>query len=355
MGDRPPLLGALTALMALASDQQWNFPFWHYQLFASALNALFLIPIIYICSKLLRSSKAGVLVGVFLFCNSFIFLNIYYTWPKLFGAYLVLIALAIILDEKQRERLLYCIIAGTLCGLASLAHGGAALSLPMLVIFYMLLILKKKKFNVISYGLVFTLSFGLTQIPWNLYKKAHPEINTQNLLYDHYYPGAQKGIHYSETARKDLEIFLSRENSIEKQLRQRLPNILKLKNTGIREETRLLAQGKFDEYFRASRKTEFLYPLATLGVIPLILGVLSFSHCIRNAEEEQRIKITEISLLFGMIFCSYVLNASLKWSQPRNHELPYFELLLLLSLMSGLTFRVWRKAGALDNAVMAAQ
>jgi len=185
MGDRPPLMGVLNSITALTLLIPRDYSFWYYEILGIILNILFLLPLVYIVNKLFKDSKVVYFVPLAVLFNVFMFLNIYYTWPKLFGAYFILLSVAFLMHKKMS--ILTASIAGGLCGLGNVTHSAAVLSLPMLFVFYSIYLFAKLKLNYFKFVAVFVGVFLLVNLSWVIYKQAHPEINTSRLIY-HYMP-----------------------------------------------------------------------------------------------------------------------------------------------------------------------
>jgi len=175
MGDRPPLVGVLFSIIILTFFKPLNlaYSFWDYQLFGILLNSLFLLPLTIIIQKIFKNQKTVYLILAAVFLNVFVFINIYFTWPRLIGVYFVLVTI-VLLWKNGKIKILDMIIAGALMALGALSHGHVFLCIPILFILYSIIAFKKLRFRYIFHVLFFFISFFLFQSPWYYYKKVHP-------------------------------------------------------------------------------------------------------------------------------------------------------------------------------------
>ncbi len=166
---RTPLMGAVSANYFnafnddLPIDYLWSSnsadtdnTYYKFQVIATILNSLFIIPAFFLLSKLFNEKVAAV-SGAFFAVNSFFIYNSFYTWPKSFVIFFVLL-MWLLLYEKQ---LRFTVMAGIAAGLAYLAHDLAVLYIG--ASFIMLLLNKRFRDGLILGGI--SLLFAL---PWTL-------------------------------------------------------------------------------------------------------------------------------------------------------------------------------------------
>jgi len=341
MGDRPPLMGTLFSIFALSSQKSLS-TFWDYQILGTILNALFLLPLLLIAQKLFKNRNVSYFLIIIVFLNAFIFTNIYYTWPKLFGVYFCLISIALLLEESKS--LTFALMSGGLWGLASLAHLGTILSLPFLFLIYSLYIIRTKRGKGFIYIISFLFLLVLFHIPWIAYKQKHPEINTQRLMH-HYMPEE----YYPESfAQKDTFTALSRffsDYSLKEHLSHRISNLKTvIKSQAVALTFEALFQGRWGEYFKRIYKKVFLYPIPAIGEIPilmclLVIPVMLISSISRRKQNKQfDLNVKWIGFFFGVSLFGYIFNILLKWSPSYNHELPYLELMMAIIIFYGISF-----------------
>ncbi|MGH9153392.1 MAG: hypothetical protein ACRD03_13560 [Acidimicrobiales bacterium] len=141
--DRGPLAGLVTAPLVLISgasvpqtmpDQPWS-PFDRegfaaYRLAMSALAVSCLTALFGLVARL-RGSRTGLLAVLLAALTPFVVHEVYFTWPKLFAAGLVLASAVLVLERRPG-------LAGLLVGAAYLVHPMALLSLPSLGLLWVL-------------------------------------------------------------------------------------------------------------------------------------------------------------------------------------------------------------------------
>lgn len=348
MGDRPPLMGATQAVFAISMFRPSSFEFWFYELIGIVLNALFLIPLPLIIAKTFKNPLLTGLIPVFVALNPFMFLNIYYTWPKLFGLSFALTAIALLLTSPRSLRV--SAVGGWLWGLGALAHTGAVLSLPIIIpMVFGYRLVKDRSLKVIPNILVFIVVLAITFSPWIIYKKTHPKIDTQKLLQMHYFPADFQKMDYDPGRFYSHDLFrlvsgFHAQHPLNEQISVRLRNLSAFVKPfdAWRTKTIALLTGDLQTYF--SKQAEiFFKPLMAVGVGPLLTAlILAIFLVIRRFTSTHR-RGGELfpngGLLFIAACCftllSYAFNALLKWTPPCNHELPYLELLSAIIVVYG--------------------
>ena len=125
-----------------------------FQLLAHVLNALFILPALFLLTKLFNK-KAAVISCLFLVTSPFFLYNAVFSWPKSLVAFFILLSWLLILEKK----LSYTVLAGVASGLAYLTHDLSVLYISASV----LLLLWNRRFRE-------TLLFGATAlvfaVPW---------------------------------------------------------------------------------------------------------------------------------------------------------------------------------------------
>lgn len=355
MGDRPPLLGVVNAVIAHAMGIPNQYPFWFFQVVATLANALFFIPLAFLSARLFPSRRLWPLTLLAVAINEFVFLNIYYTWPKLFGTYFLLVALA--LGFRMPHTRVFFAIAGIVVGLGSQAHAGVALSLPVIGMAYVALTARVHRLRLVLFALIFSLGFAAAQTPWKLYKSRHPEIDTEKLLAEHFYPvdypklGLTPPRHYTSKIREELRLFWEQVPAAQ-QWRIRVENIQALANhDSLLAKSDLVLAGNFGGLNSPLHPSIFFRPVSLLGESSLALGGAVLASWLfrraRSGAVERGANLPLIVTALGAVLASYVLNAFLKFTPPCNHEAPYAEMLLALVLVNGMCFLAGRLATAL--------
>ena len=341
MGDRPPLMGVLFSITALSTLKYFH-TYWDYQILGTILNALFLLPLVFVVNKLFGNKKVSYYLIIIIFLNVFIFLNIYYTWPKLFSVFFCFVSVAILLEK--RRSLTFAALSGGLWGLACLSHAGSLLSLPFLFLFYCIYIIKTKKTKATLHIGSFLLVFVLLQLPWTIYKKNHPEINTQRLLY-HYMPEEYYPEDFTQKEAFDALLRFYSEYPLKEQVTHRISNLSKIINSHYFSPTfNALFKGNWGEYFRNIYKKEFLFPITAIGEIPILLCflVILFSLATSSFQIVKKrplnLNLRLIAFFLSISLLGYIFNILLKWSLSHNHELPYFELIMVIVIIYGISF-----------------
>ncbi len=164
---RTPLMGAVTAnYFNLLSERPpvdyiWsnNSPdpshtYLQFQLLAHILNALFILPALFLLTKLFNK-KAAIISCLFLVISPFFIYNAIFSWPKSLVAFFILLSWLMLLEKK----LTYTALAGIASGLAYLTHDLSVLYISASV----LLLIWDRRFRE-------TLLFGATALffamPW---------------------------------------------------------------------------------------------------------------------------------------------------------------------------------------------
>jgi len=334
MGDRPPLMGVINSILILSTFNDKVYFYWHYEIIGIVLNILFILPCSVISKRIFKEPKVFYAVPLAVLLNVFIFVNIYYTWPKLMSIYFILVSIVLFLYKKIGY--LTMSIAGILWGLTSLSHGGAIFSLPILFFLCIVFLIKLKK---IKYIIPFIVFFLLLQSPWIIYKKLNPTIDTNHLIY-HYIPTEK----FPGEPIKTISSFF-KEYPIEKQLEHRFKGLKELiKKNCIYAACRSLLTGNLMIYYDDLNRREFHRPIIAIGefqillCIPILLYFIIVYFLFKQEKILSNFNIKLISFFFCFVILSYIFNVFLKWVERVNHCLPYLELILAVMIVSGISF-----------------
>lgn len=175
---RTPLMGAVSSfyydlfLSKPPVDYLWRSTavdpsntYLQFQIIASILNSLLLLPAYYLIKKLFNSKVAFVSL-LFLVTSHFFLYNAVYTWPKSLVAFFILFSWYLLLEDKLK----FTVMAGIVSAAAYLTHDLAFLYIAA----SLLMLLYKRRFKDILIVLGITIAAAL---PWLytssvLYKKS---------------------------------------------------------------------------------------------------------------------------------------------------------------------------------------
>jgi hypothetical protein len=337
MGDRPPLMAVVYSIYSKLLRSNC---FWRYQIVGTILNSLFFLPLFLLSCRLFRKINIAFYLSISVLLNCFIFLNIYYTWPKLFGVFFSLLSIALIVYNK--ENYFTIPIHGSLWGLSALCHGAVLLSIPAFLIFYFLKRYKQIKLHIVLYAIIFFIFFFLIQSPWIMYKKQHPDINTYRLVYK-YLPKDYRPKYFSSKNTKEAFLLFFNNVSFKTQIKRRLNNIkdVLLKRNNLSNTIKSLSNGSnWDDHFKDLYKKEFFYPITAIGELPILLSLITIIYylilCLKVKHKIINFNNKSILFLATIIIFSYIFNIFLKWEIAVNHELPYLELIIAIVITSGI-------------------
>ncbi|WP_420266751.1 hypothetical protein [Candidatus Magnetominusculus dajiuhuensis] len=330
MGDRPPLLGVLNSIIMLSLNKR-PYSFWNYLIVGITLNSLFLLPLSVLAKRIFNRPAAAYLAVISVFLNVFIFINVYFTWPKLFAVFFLLTLIVYLWDRELSPTT--ASIGGAVCALGALSHGNVLLTLPVVILSYIAFAaIRGKK----TYLLYFFVSFLILYSPWSLYKIRHPEINTSNLI-GHYIPAGK----HSESLYQRVSDFIQ-DYPIEKQLERRVAFLLgAIRENRIYETLRVLQSGDIAGYLNGVYPGVFYHPVTALGEMQVLLTIIMLIFYIIKSLYRKKATPFDIKTLAAFIFLailSYAFNVLIKWTPPNTHELPYTELIILIAAVSGVTF-----------------
>ncbi|UCC39468.1 MAG: hypothetical protein JSV96_17060 [Candidatus Aminicenantes bacterium] len=349
MGDRPPLMGVINCIWSHFTLNSENYSFWNYEIVGIVLNILFILPCTIISSRFFRDPHVYYIVPIAILLNTFVFLNIYYTWPKLMEAFFILLIIALFMNK--RIGYLSMSIAGILAGMGLLSHGLAILSLPILLTLSMIVLFKLKSLKHLVPFIGFIL---LLQSPWIAYKKLHPSINTNHLLY-HYIPTEK----YPDDPIRTLTNFFKKV-PIKEQLEHRCELIKKVVSNNMNRAFKSLLTGRVIGYYKRTEMREFLFPIVAIGEFQILfcIPVLSYlTICyflLKRKEAFLNFNFKLIALFFSFIILSYLFNAFIKWDISTNHTLPYAELIIGISIISGISFSLLKPIRILSFSLIVA-
>lgn len=142
--ERTPLMGAVTAnyLNLFPSHvpigYAWNkdsldprHTYLQFQLLASILNSLYIVPAFYLL-RLLFNKRTALVTCLFLIVSQFFLYNAIFSWPKSLVAFFVLTAWLLVLSKKTTAD---AIVAGAVFGVAYLTHDLALLYLGATILY----------------------------------------------------------------------------------------------------------------------------------------------------------------------------------------------------------------------------
>ncbi len=140
----------------------------------SLVAQLLWIPAAYSFSRALGlSRKAGVLSTVFVALLGTTLLNSVFTWPKMLSAALVLVSAVFLMDAARRPSRFRSdlVSAVVVFGLALLAHGAAAFSIPLLIGLGIVAIRRQPVRRVLSTAVLGVAVAFAAYLPWILYQR----------------------------------------------------------------------------------------------------------------------------------------------------------------------------------------
>ncbi|MBF0555049.1 MAG: hypothetical protein HQK96_10925 [Nitrospirae bacterium] len=337
MGDRPPLLGVVNSIIMLSLNKR-PYSFWNYLIVGITLNSLFLLPLSVLAKRIFNRPAVAYLAVMSVFLNIFIFINIYFIWPKLLAVFFLLTMIIYLWDRELSPAT--ASIGGALFALGALSHGNVFLSLPVLMLSYIAFaVIRKKK----TYLLYFFISFLILYSPWSLYKIKHPEINTNNLI-GHYIPASKHSEGNPDSIYQRVSDFVQ-DYPIEKQFERRIHFFMTIiRETRIYETLCVLQSGNIAGYLNGVYPAVFYYPVTAWGEMQVLLTIMILTFCLvksqflKGATYPMPFNIKIVMALIVLIMLSYTFNVLIKWTPPGNHELPYTELIIMIAAVSGITF-----------------
>lgn len=121
--DRPPLQ---TAYFLASGIDAFTYRAWHYQVLATFLQCLWVIPMWMLLLEFKIKKVPFVLALTIPMYSGFALVHSIYTWPKLFPVFYLVLIFGIIFDENYnlKNKFVCGIFVGILAALAMLCHGG---------------------------------------------------------------------------------------------------------------------------------------------------------------------------------------------------------------------------------------
>ncbi|MBS1986140.1 MAG: hypothetical protein JST16_18420 [Bdellovibrionales bacterium] len=165
----PGVLYATINYIVHGFSHQWRNAFVIYEQMAIFLGSLIIFPLYALAQRFFPRLRPRTLLAL-LFCNQFIFVNIYFAWFKMPGAALFLMGLLFILNAPSS--ISTWAGAGVMWGIAANFHASAALAFPVTLL-YLLWSLRQnlsKRFLGGAFS-VLCLCFGFLYAPWTAVKK----------------------------------------------------------------------------------------------------------------------------------------------------------------------------------------
>ena len=139
---RTPLMNLNAAFfLSIIGDRYWVF-----QIVASVLNCVFLLPAYLLCRRL-TNEKTAVMICALLFLSPSLIHNIWYPWPKLFAAYFVLLAVLFYLKHRREDHIpddTSCVLIFVLIWAGFLAHQSSLFSSIVILLDMFLRALRKE-------------------------------------------------------------------------------------------------------------------------------------------------------------------------------------------------------------------
>lgn len=169
LSDRGPLSGlvffSMRLLLGVANYQD-------FVAVGTMLNGLFVLASMALLYRITNNVRAPVWFAILSATNTFLFLNTWFTWPKLLAIACLICALQAALERRP------AIWVGALAAIGGLSHGVAELYLPglaLLIYWFNRRPAWRIALVAMSYGLM---GYILIQMPWRLYTTYwHPDVH----------------------------------------------------------------------------------------------------------------------------------------------------------------------------------
>lgn len=325
ISDRGPLLAVVHGFLSRVFESGAP-SFAAYTRVGIVLNALFVAPVAVWCSGMLSARTARV-AAVLVALNPWCFLNVYYTWPKLFAASFVLAAAALLWRRGSTLSAAACVAAGMLLGLAVLAHTGTAVTLP---VFWAVTVIGFARSRAgLRSALLIPILAAIVVMPWEVYKARYAP-DTHNLFYMHYLDGRE----YFSPLDHNVGRFFA-EHPPSEQISVRTNNVRELLWGTVHP-------GLIASFWRGTADggalyvLEFFSPWYSAGLLWFVWTLVAFPVKIavpkwRRARAEPSPLSTTAAVAFAA--AGLILNTALRWAPAHSHELPYAETVLLAACM----------------------
>lgn len=307
-----------------------------YTLLGICFNAMILFPLAALVRRYFTKTSPIVLLS-FLWLNTFVIVNYYFTWYKFAGAALFLSGLLCLLENRRRAA--NWLGAGVLLGLAANMHGGNALGIPLFFLMFSYLHLRERKLSAPgSYagpGLLVA-GFVALILPWTIVKTLYLP-DDHSLLKSFFLAGYS----HRDGMWASIKLFFS-QVPLTDQIPIRLAHLVEAFRvsewTGL---YKLLVAVNLDAFFETWNQHEFHY-LAFTFFPPLFFLLLNrlYTGPVPNAptavtKERQR----ELRLLLATAFATLVaiiLAAYGRGSPDMNAVQPMGVILLIDAILIGL-------------------
>lgn len=357
MGDRPPLLGAVTTIYAKSYLSYRRPRYFDYTLIAICLNALYLLPLVHLARRLGSSERTALLATLSLALTPYFVLNTYYTWPKLAGLFLTLTALAFFVRRSPDDPWTWtrprgALTLGILLSLAANSHSGTILSMPLLMAVIALSGRDWAPRRLFTGASLALLAFAAGALPWFLYKARHPAIQTNNLIY-HY-----RAVKDRPGDPLPFSTWIE-QVPIQKQLEIRWGHVVEVLSTSeFRATFDAYVSGTLDAFYAVRWPKEFYHPLSQVdevrwtlgGVATLILCSAWFlakrtHYASWPVTRLGRIQTGTVLTLLAVAMFNYLLNILLKWTEIVPHALPMAEIACIILALTLLAYGASRWLG----------
>ncbi len=362
MGDRPPFMAVITAVLAKAFMFR-KLTFFDFTLLGILLNSIYVLPLVHYAQQFLTSRRTALFVTVSMLLTPPLFLNVFFTWPKGFAMFFTLTGLALFTRRAPDSpwcfpALRSLLLLGVLLGLSVLCHAGSALSIPL--VFALLTCFggtgaafaamsKRRLRQLAAGGVVIASVVLLLQAPWKIYKLQHPEADTNLLLY-HYIP-------FVPPAQPPPLLDWLESTGMAEQLTQRLQQARDTLLGGeFRDVLRTLYTGEVMRFNETRWRIEFLRPAAQVGELRILLGVFAMAALATLARwKTPRLRLQALAtpdlwmatLTIALAIANYLAHAFLKWKTIAPHELPLIEVYLVAVPLTVACFALSRALGFL--------
>jgi 4-amino-4-deoxy-L-arabinose transferase-like glycosyltransferase len=357
MGDRPPLLAAVTAIYAKSYFSYRKFHYFDYTLLGVCLNALYVLPLVHLSRRLVNSERVALLASLSLALMPYFVVNTFYTWPKLFGLFFTATALSFFVSRAPDDAWTWtrpraALLLGALLSLGALCHGGAALSIPFVLSVIVLSGRDLRPGRLFAGVSLSALAFGAVSLPWLVYKALHPSIQTQNLIY-----------HYRAVADRPgnpvpLSTWLE-QVPLQKQLEMRWGHVVQLlSQSEFRATVEAYLGGTLHAFYASRWPKEFFYPIsqvdevrwmaAGVAVCVLCVALVLAARTEYTSWPVTQLKTTNFGAVLIVLIAaavSYALNVFAKWTEHTPHALPLAEIACTIVVLTLLAYGASRKLG----------
>jgi hypothetical protein len=331
IGERGPLLAALHSFLFRAFEPRGDATFAGYERLGIVLNSLYVIPLWLWLSAVVGRRAAWLCVAV-VGLSPWLFFNLYYTWPKLFEAYFLIVAMCLLFRRPAPTDPATFAVAGALCGLAGLAHPGGLLSVP--VLYGVAVITSWRSRGVVVRSLAMPLALLIVIAPWQVYKSSYSPDNGG--MFAANFLGAKNEL----PMRDNIQRFF-RDHGLAEQISTREEYVKELWWKDI--DGRLIADfWKLRGDGGALYGKEFFSPLYSAGLIWFSLLIVALPiHWMRQRAFRHvpggsgfHGRTAALLQVVAFVTISLTINAAIRWRPPFSHELPYAELVLLAGLFA---------------------